>query len=798
MIGSDIVKNDPNSIYTQYKRIDRSDTIIHTPLIKEPGPTSMGVYYTVSNGRPFAAKCYDCKTFVVVPGIENSLLLLMGSQASAIVTTNHRYYLSPYFNAGTLADLFKRGVKFNHDRLVQFVSQIAVLLSGLHKREYYHGEMLPEHILINKEEDGSTKFGICGFGHYIKKPKDYYEAPERRPYIDQRALDNPSGEHDGACDVWSLGVLVYRLATGKLVEFHKKDLEEIKDEFLQDQEEDDIGVTLAYLILRCVNPDPKERIRAENIAFQPFFIPTIGEVTDYIIGKDKIGTGASSVVRLAKLKSDPTREYAVKILHPLNDSMDHSKMLLLGEISILMMIKGSPYIVKLEDYFEYNGEVHLVLEYCNGGDLNKYLGELKEESKRKVGEVFMLQEVKVISYYLANAIYLLYSKNIVHRDIKPKNILISIDERTRRIAKVKLSDFGTSRELSSKEVTMGTFVGTAKFVAPEVLTSAYTIKMDVWSYGVLLYYLAYGVLPCDYSGAHKSDSAKAVAHPPVPRFALPESFVALIKGCLTLCPADRLSIADVVKHEYFDSDTTAVFSKVPDCYTISPGKPLMGNAGYSVREVTYNLTKAKLVVKILKGPLPKHVQETIRQDVNTLLVLRGCTDVFKLHHSFVVGNDYYFVLDYSRGQTLGDYVKSKPTIPISEIRSIGIAIASAIVDNYERSIRHGKVSAASVYMCGEESKSEPPKAKLAGYSRLVQSLHADEEVKESRDDVYAFGEVLYFLLFKNTAGYRPNVTSADGSALTQEQALAFSVVKRCSSNYYKTPSRILKEKFFLT
>jgi len=795
MISSDIVQNDPGTMYTQYKCIE-PNTIIYQPLIKDPYLSSIGVYYTISDEKKYVAKCFDRKTFTVIEGMEDAFLILMGDQAKVIVTSNNRYYLSPYYNSGTIADLFKKQIKFKHDRLVQFLVQIAGHLAALHKKGYYHGELTPDHILVNTEEDGSLKFGICGFGHYIKKSKEYYKRSDVTPYLDVRVLDNPNEKHNGSCDIWSLGIITYRLATGKL-----QDIEDIK-EYLTDQDGDEISVILKYFILRCISSDPRERIHAKNIIYQPFFIPLTKEITNYTITDKKLGSGASSIVKLARLKNDLNRKYAVKILNPLNNQIDAKKMLLLGEISILMMIKDSPYIIKLDDYFEYDGKVHLVLEFCNGGDLEGYLKEEKEHLE--LAATFMLQEVKVISYYLAKAIELLYNKNIVHRDIKPKNLLISIDKKTKRIAKVKLSDFGLSRELSSKDVKMGSLIGTPKYVAPEVLSSDYTIKMDVWCYGVILYYLAYGILPSDYGGSHSINSSKSIKYPPKPRFGLPDSFVQLIKGCLTYAPSNRFNITDVINHRYFTSDSTAVFTKIPSCYSFSPRKPLVDNTVYTVREIIYNSTKAKLLMKILKGPISKKDQERIKKDVNTLLVLRGCPDIYKFHHSFIVGNNYYFILDHCRGETLQDYVTNKTGMTMKEIKTIGIAIATAINDNYERNIKHGKITPSNIYICHEESKDGLPRVKLAGYSHLVQNINDTNLKMEVRDDIDSFGEILYFLLFKTIKGYRTNSTlttvgSIEGfTASTYDTAHALSIVKRCESEYYKTPVNILKERFFVS
>ena len=77
--------------------------------------------------------------------------------------------------------------------------------------------------------------------------------------------------------------------------------------------------------------------------------------------------------------------------------------------------------------------------------------------------------------------------NIVHRDIKPDNIMIT-DNNT-----VRLIDFGLSKMSKKKQMT--TVAGTPFYMAPEVLEGGYTSKADMWSLGVLLYTLVSGYLP---------------------------------------------------------------------------------------------------------------------------------------------------------------------------------------------------------------------------------------------------------------------------------------------------------------
>ena len=103
------------------------------------------------------------------------------------------------------------------------------------------------------------------------------------------------------------------------------------------------------------------------------------------------------------------------------------------------------------------------------------------------------------------AITYCHDRGIVHRDLKPENILIesSIEGKLT----VKIIDFGTALYRASNQKLRGA-LGTAYYIAPEVLTSTYTEKCDVWSLGVIAYILLSGIPP--FNGRTDDDILKAV------------------------------------------------------------------------------------------------------------------------------------------------------------------------------------------------------------------------------------------------------------------------------------------------
>ena len=132
---------------------------------------------------------------------------------------------------------------------------------------------------------------------------------------------------------------------------------------------------------------------------------------------------------------------------------------------------------------EYACTVANDFRLCTGGELFDEITSRSQFSEQDAAKIIQ-QVLSAIAYCHAN--------NIVHRDLKPENLLLdSKNDNT-----IKVIDFGTSAKYTEGEKMKQTF-GTAYYIAPEVLTSEYNEKCDVWSIGVILYILLSGRPPFD-------------------------------------------------------------------------------------------------------------------------------------------------------------------------------------------------------------------------------------------------------------------------------------------------------------
>ncbi len=202
--------------------------------------------------------------------------------------------------------------------------------------------------------------------------------------------------------------------------------------------------------------------------------------------KEVIGKGGSAIVYKGIQKS-LGREVAIKILKQvaLGEGKFHERVF--REIQTMAMLKH-PNIVRLYDAAIDNEEVYLIYELIDGMTLRELVlkGPVKEEETARI--------VKQVCEALIYA----HNRGIIHRDVKPENILLTSE------GEVKLTDFGIARMLGDNKkrqpitLTMkNTSMGTAYYMAPEQRKSAHDIdeRADVYALGVVLFELLTGEVP---------------------------------------------------------------------------------------------------------------------------------------------------------------------------------------------------------------------------------------------------------------------------------------------------------------
>ncbi|KAK8571075.1 hypothetical protein V6N13_025633 [Hibiscus sabdariffa] len=153
------------------------------------------------------------------------------------------------------------------------------------------------------------------------------------------------------------------------------------------------------------------------------------------------------------------------------------------EVKILKALSAHKHMIKFHDAFEDPNNVYIVMELCEGGELLDRIlsrgGRYTEGDAKKI----ILQILSVVAFC--------HLQGVVHRDLKPENFLFTTRDED---APIKIIDFGLS-DFIRPDQRLNDIVGSAYYVAPEVLHRSYSVEADMWSIGVITYILLCGSRP---------------------------------------------------------------------------------------------------------------------------------------------------------------------------------------------------------------------------------------------------------------------------------------------------------------
>lgn len=197
-------------------------------------------------------------------------------------------------------------------------------------------------------------------------------------------------------------------------------------------------------------------------------------------------------------------------------------------------------IVKLYEVIKTELHIWMALEYCEGGELFYYIYENRRLDISVCRNLF---------YQIVTGIKYVHSLNLAHRDLKLENILLA----DKRKLLVKLTDFGFVREFNPyKRLFLSTVCGTTAYMAPEMLKSEkYSgFAVDIWSMGVILYAMVYGVLPFDDDDDMETKIKIVNEDPPFRTDNVDPDVVDLIRKLLQKDPNARPSILEILNSPF--------------------------------------------------------------------------------------------------------------------------------------------------------------------------------------------------------------------------------------------------------
>lgn len=389
------------------------------------------------------------------------------------------------------------------------------------------------------------------------------------------------------------------------------------------------------------------------------------KIGQYEIGKE-IGKGSFAVVYKCW---DTNTQKSVAIKSIIRSKLKSKKLIenLEIEISILKSLKH-PHIVELIDYQQSSNHFHLIMDYCSMGDLSYFIRKKSQLTKTHPVINSLLERyplppgshglhhVLVLHFLkqLSNALEFLRSKSLVHRDIKPQNLLLCPPLHNKlqfidmgyvglwELPILKIADFGFARFLPSTSMAE-TLCGSPLYMAPEILRyEKYNAKADLWSVGAVLYEMTVGKSP--FKAANHIELLKTIEKSndkiKFPASAqVSDDLKRLIRSLLKYNPTERVSFNEffndcLIKDDIHSFDKPLESSLVDEnlfiSEYISPLPEMTSNTTPKSTTTTKTTTIKTTTIKTTNKPAVDDLQEEHIKDLIT-----GLEMLHNLEHSAV-------------------------------------------------------------------------------------------------------------------------------------------------------------------
>jgi serine/threonine protein kinase len=283
---------------------------------------------------------------------------------------------------------------------------------------------------------------------------------------------------------------------------------------------------------------------------------------DNLILEKLIGKGSFGEVHLTKITGD-SKLYATKVYDRERIENTEAFKYLTNEINIMHNL-NHPNIVKFIQVKKTKKHYYIVMEYCNGGELEKAL----EKYQLKYGKPFSEEIVQHLMRQIISAFKYMHANQIMHRDIKLENILVNFESEKDKNdlnmmkATVKIIDFGFACKIGKNALTYTT-IGNPMNMSPLILKKltshgkirqlGYDMKADIWSLGAICYQMLIGKAAFDADDIDElvEKIEKGIYKVPTN---LSKEVVSFLNGMLQYEPQARLTAEQLYNHQFLQEN----------------------------------------------------------------------------------------------------------------------------------------------------------------------------------------------------------------------------------------------------
>ena len=415
-------------------------------------------------------------------------------------------------------------------------------------------------------------------------------------------------------------------------------------------------------------------------------------------------------------------------------------------------------VVRVFDLGIAGGLRFITMEFVDGSDLKSLL-----ESRGKFAPREALSVMKQVCQGLQAA----HAEDVVHRDLKPQNILVGRDNR------VRIVDFGLARSFEHTGITRtGAVLGTPHYMAPEqALGGQSDARSDIFALGVVLYELLTGELPFPAENLAESFLARTrnrARHIASVDRSVPEWLARIVMRCLEREPASRYQTAQELFEELNAADKLRSSSQASTSGMIAPGMILgsrylieaeAGEGGmgkvYRARDLDLDRT---IALKIVRPELANDPHALLRLKHEISLASQiSHRNVLRIHDLGEANGLRFVSMAWADGEDLGHLLRRYGSLPEERIVQLAIEMCEGLAAAHDQGIVHrdlkpgnvlldsaGHACIADFGLARSETQEQLSRAgEVHGTPRYMSPEQAEGKLVDSRTDIYSMGLILY-------------------------------------------------------
>ena len=683
----------------------------------------------------------------------------------------------------------ERRSPFNAEEIYEILIQLNNSFYIMIENKILHRAISPQNIFLNYSNGERTEYlfklkitdDSCS-SQNSDKLLDSIIDRDYRIYAPE-ALNEQNFKFTEKSDLWSLGILIYYLYS-KTYAFEGNSREEVLNNitedtinYLQKSEDEDLNNLIRELLII----DPKKRMSWNEYFSHSFFRKRKNFTDFYFCDLNYLGYCTFGKIYKGSDKRNG-QEKAIKIMdknlirrrleernyyiRPITDE-DLKPIIerFYNKINMMKILQGlnneNQNTVIFDEYFNTNDQFVIIMELCDKSLLDYF--------RKEKNNHLNFEEINDIISQLNNSFKIMVKNNILHRAIKPENILMKYqnNKKTKFLVKLKLTDDSGLLNSSNELISQDQINRNLKIYAPEVLEKRlYTEKSDLFSLGVLIYNLYFNKLP--FEGENREDILNNIRKGINGTLTENKVFDDLLKKLLNGNESERISWEEYFKHQFFkiNQDYTNYYEIIEN---EQKQKVILGKNGYAKiykakDKKTDEMKAIKIVIKeTIKNYWKEHCDEIRKpndddlnpyfngyfNEVNHMKILQGINNQ---NQNTVIFNEYFntkenfaIVMELCDGNLI-DYTDNnknkilhraiKPeNILYKKDENSKIVFKLKLTDNSCLLSESSKIEMSNIYLNNNLCISAP------------EVLKGEKFIEES--DLWSLGILIYYLKFKN-------------------------------------------------